>query len=162
MSEFHDNYPVYEVMANHGEEEGKQSRKILWRVFWVMLAITIFELIVGFKAPEMGWSGTLGIKVLFISLTIVKAAAIVLWFMHLKHEVTFFKWAILSMYIGLMSYTIFIVLIEGTYSGHSAHMTRVDQIFIDQQKALAKGHHAGAAAHEGAAHDAADAAEAHH
>jgi len=24
MSDFHDNYPHYEVMSNHGEEEGKK------------------------------------------------------------------------------------------------------------------------------------------
>ena len=161
MSEFHDDYPVYEVMANHGEEEGKKSRKILWRVFWIMLGITLVELYIGFKAPEWGWSGTTFIKVLFISLTIVKAAAIVLWFMHLKHEVTFFKWAILSMYFGLMCYTIFIVLTEGTYSGRTDRMTRVDKIFVDQQKELAKKGHAAAAEH-GAAQDAASATEAHH
>jgi len=30
--EFHDNYPQYEVMANHGEEEGKKNRRTLWNV----------------------------------------------------------------------------------------------------------------------------------
>ena len=43
MSEFHDDYPSYETMAHHSEEEGKVTRKALWRVFWYMLAITIFE-----------------------------------------------------------------------------------------------------------------------
>lgn len=164
MSEFHDNYPQYEVMANHSEEDGKAARKTLWRVFWVMLFITIFELIVGFMAPEKGWSGTFGLKFLFISLTIVKAAAIVLWFMHLKHEVTFFKWAILSMYIGLMMYTIFIVLTEGTYAGREGKLTRVDPIFVEQQKELAKRHHGGASEHGAATHEAAPAhgEEAHH
>jgi caa(3)-type oxidase subunit IV len=159
MSEFHDNYPQYEVMANHGEAEGKENRKTLWRVFWVMLLITIFELVVGFMAPEKGWSGTLWLKTLFISLTVVKAAAIVMWFMHLKHEVKFFKWAILSMYIGLMFYLIFIVLTEGTYSGGKAHRSNVDPIFVEQQAALKAGHH-GAASHEAA--PAAGHEEAHH
>lgn len=147
MSDFHDNYPQYEVMANHGEEEGRENRKVLWRVFWVMLAITIFELVVGYLAPEKGWSGTLWLKTLFISLTVVKAAAIVMWFMHLKHEVSFFKWAILSMYIGLMMYLIFIVLTEGIYSGKSKNVTKVDKIFVEQQAAL-RAHHGHAAAPE--------------
>lgn len=162
MSEFHDNYPQYEVMSNHGEEEGKKSRRVLWNVFWVMLAITIFELIVGFLAPEKGWSGTLWLKVLFIGLTIAKAAAIVLWFMHLKHEVKFMKWAVLAPYIVFMFYTIFIVLTEGTYSGTSGHLTRVDHIYIEQQEALKHGHHAGAASHhDGAAHEEAHGEEHH-
>ena len=46
MSEFHDHYPSYETMAHHSEEEGKKIRRTLWRVFWYMLAITVFELII--------------------------------------------------------------------------------------------------------------------
>lgn len=160
--EFHDNYPQYEVMSNHGEEEGKKNRRVLWNVFWVMLAITIFELIVGFMAPSRGWSGTWWLKTLFISLTVIKAAAIVMWFMHLKGEVKFFKYAILSLYVGLMCYTIFIVLTEGIYAGRSSKMTRVDPIFIKQQEALKSGHH-GAAAHGDAAAEHGEAhEEAHH
>ena len=136
MSEFHDNYPQYEVMANHSEEEGKKNRKTLWRVFWVMLFITIFELIVGSMAPSHGWSGSWWIKTLFISLTIVKAAAIVLWFMHLGHEVKFFKYAILAPYLVFMLYTIFIILTEGTYAGSSGRFTKVDPIFVQQQAEL--------------------------
>ncbi|MEI6019639.1 MAG: cytochrome C oxidase subunit IV family protein, partial [Bacteroidota bacterium] len=104
MSDFHDHYPNYEVMSNHDEEHGKKSRRTLWNVFWVMLAITVFELVVGFLAPSKGWSGTWWIKTLFISLTIVKAAAIVLWFMHLGHEKKVFKYTILMPYVVFMFY----------------------------------------------------------
>ena len=157
MSEFHDDYPSYETMYNHSEEEGKKARKVLWKVFWVMLFITIFELIVGSMAPSRGWSGTMGLKVLFIGLTVVKAAAIVLWFMHLGHEVKFFKYVILMPYIVFILYTVFIVLVEGVYSGKPGNFTRVDKIFIDQQEQLKGGHHAaapaqGAEAEHGAEH----------
>lgn len=150
MSEFHDDYPSYETMYNHSEEEGKKARKVLWKVFWVMLFITIFELIVGSMAPGHGWSGTLWLKVLFISLTVVKAAAIVLWFMHLGHEVKFFKYIILLPYITFILYAIFIILVEGVYSGHPGNFTRVDKIFVEQQQKLKSGH----GGHEGAAHEA--------
>jgi len=145
--EFHDDYPSYETMANHSEEDGKKARKVLWKVFWVMLFITIFELIVGSMAPGRGWSGTMGLKVLFIGLTVVKAGAIVLWFMHLGHEVKFLKYVILIPYMVFILYTVFIVLVEGVYSGKPGNFTRVDKIFIDQQKELSSGHHGAAAAH---------------
>ena len=148
MSDFHDNYPQYEIMSNHDEDYGKKARRTLWNVFWVMLAITVFELVVGFMAPSHGWSGTWWLKTLFISLTILKAAAIVLWFMHLNHEVKFFKYAILVPYVIFMFYTIFIVLTEGTYAGQKENVTRVDPIFIEQQQALKSGHGHGAATHE--------------
>jgi cytochrome c oxidase subunit 4 len=160
MSEFHDDYPSYEHMAHHSEEEGKTKRKALWRVFWYMLFITIVELIIGFMAPSQGWSGTLGIKVLFIGLTIVKAGFIVMAFMHLGHEVKFMKFAILLPYVIFMSYTIFIILDEGVYSGDPQNRTKVDPILIQQQLDLKNGHgHHDAAATE--AHGE-HAEEAHH
>lgn len=147
MSEFHDNYPQYEVMSNHSEEYGKKTRRTLWNVFWVMLIITIVELVIGSMAPSHGWSGTLWLKVLFIGLTVAKAAAIVLWFMHLGHEVKFFKYLILTPYLGLMIYTIFIVLTEGTYSGQNGKYAPTDKIFIHQQEALRHGHHSAGETH---------------
>jgi cytochrome c oxidase subunit 4 len=52
--EFHDNYPQYELMSHHTEEEGKKKRRKLWNVFWIMLCITIVELVVGFMQDSMG------------------------------------------------------------------------------------------------------------
>lgn len=148
MSEFHDDYPHYETMSNHDEAYGKKARRTLWNVFWIMLAITVFELIIGSMAPGHGWTGTLWLKVLFIGLTVVKAAAIVLWFMHLGHETKFFKYTILLPYITFILYAIFIILVEGIYSGQPGNFTRVDKIFIEQQQQLKSGHHSAAGGHE--------------
>jgi len=141
--EFHDDYPQYEMMAQHDESYGKSARRTLWNVFWVMLAITVFELIIGAMAPGKGWTGAMWLKVLFIGLTIAKAAAIVWWFMHLGHEVKFFKYIILLPYFIFMAYTIFVILNEGTYSGNPEHRTKIDPILIQQQESLksAHGHH---------------------
>lgn len=162
MSEFHDNYPSYEHMAHHSEEEGKVTRKKLWRVFWYMLAITIFELIIGSMAPGNGWSGTLWLKLLFIGLTILKAGFIVLSFMHLGHEVKFFKMVVLIPYVVFMSYGIFIILDEGVYSGEEINRTKVDPILIHQQEKLRAGHGHHEAAPAGAEHGAEHKEEAHH
>ena len=142
--EFHDDYPQYELMAHHDEAYGKKARRTLWNVFWVMLVITIFELIIGSMAPGHGWTGAMWLKVLFITLTIVKAAAIVMWFMHLGHEVTFFKYVILMPYIIFICYCIFICLNEGTYSSLPRNKTSVDKILVQQQLDLRNGHHGGA------------------
>lgn len=152
MSEFHDDYPSYETLAHHSEEEGKKTRKVLWRVFWYMLAITIFELIIGSMAPSNGWSGTLWLKLLFIGLTILKAGFIVMAFMHLGHETTFMKYVILLPYAIFISYAIFIILDEGVYSGESINRTKVDPLLIKQQQDLKAGHgahHSENAIHEG-------------
>jgi len=158
MSDFHDEYPSYEHLAHHSEEEGKKTRRTLWNVFWIMLAITVFELIIGSMAPGHGWTGALWLKVLFIGLTIVKAGFIVMAFMHLGHEVKFMKYVILLPYFIFMAYTIFIVLDEGVYSSHSENRTRVDPLFIQQQEQLKHGHHETSATES---HEA-PAEEAHH
>ena len=152
MSDFHDNYPQYEKMSLHDEAQGKKDRRVLWNVFWVMLFITIFELIVGFLAPGKGWTGHLWLKIFFIGFTIIKAAAIVLWFMHLGHEVKVFKYTVLAPYILFMLYAIFIILTEGTYAGEKSRVTRVDKIFIEQQAALHHGAHHEGGQSEGAEH----------
>jgi cytochrome c oxidase subunit 4 len=161
-AEFHDNYPSYETMAQHSEEEGKVTRKKLWRVFWIMLGITIFELVIGSLAPGNGWTGALWLKVLFIGLTILKAGYIVISFMHLGHEVKFFKMVILLPYMVFMAYGIFIILDEGVYSGESINRTKVDPILIEQQEKLKAGHGHHTAEPAGEEHAADHKEEAHH
>jgi hypothetical protein len=126
-----------------------------------MLAITIFELVIGSMAPSHGWSGTTWLKVLFIGLTLVKGAAIVMWFMHLGHEVKFFKYVVLLPYLMFMSYTIFIVLDEGVYSADAGNRTKIDPILIKQQQDLKAGHGHHEASAE-AAHSDEHHEEAHH
>ncbi|MBL7935593.1 MAG: hypothetical protein JNM51_07275, partial [Bacteroidia bacterium] len=63
-----------------------------------------------------------------------------------------------------MSYTIFIVLDEGVYSGEAVNRTKVDPILIKQQEELkaGHGHHDAAAAHEAEHAETGHAEEAHH
>jgi cytochrome c oxidase subunit 4 len=131
MSEFHDNYPSYETMAHHSEEEGAVKRKKLWRVFFIMLAITIVELIIGFQAETWHLSSAI-LKVLFIGFTILKAYYIVYAFMHLGDEYKTLKYTILVPFSIFVIYLIFICLTEGAYSMEIRTM-------IDKLLTLAKG-----------------------
>lgn len=166
MSEFHDDYPDYEHMAHHSEEEGKVKRKKLWQVFWIMFGITILELVVGFKAESWGLLNeargtTVGLKLFFLFFTIAKAAYIVLAFMHLGHEKKSLKWVILAPYCIFIVYLAVMVSVgEGGYS--QIHRADMDQNVVDQaaqhkqpgggghHEASGK-HHEGATHHEGAA-----------
>jgi cytochrome c oxidase subunit IV len=131
--EFNDNYPAYEMMAHHSEEEGKKMRRSLWNVFWIMLIVTIVELVIGFMAPSMAWTGTFGLKFVFIGLTLLKAGFIVMSFMHLGHETKFMKYTVLLPYSVFILYAIFIVLTEGTYTGKPLNRTYIDNTFEKQQ-----------------------------
>lgn len=116
MSEFNDNYPQYELLAHHSEEDGKKKRRKLWNVFWIMLGITLIELMVGFYNTHFS---DIALKIIFIGFTIVKAGFIVLSFMHLGDEIKAFKYAVLVPFCVFIIYLVFIAdLGEGTYSKH--------------------------------------------
>ncbi len=115
MSEFNDPFPNYEVLAQHDEAHGKVARKKLWKVFWILLIITLVEVCVGIKAMDWGISHTV-LKIFFISLTIVKAFYIVYTFMHLGDEERWTKWIIIGPFTGFILYLIFMMTIgEGNF-----------------------------------------------
>ncbi|HTJ15025.1 MAG TPA: cytochrome C oxidase subunit IV family protein [Dinghuibacter sp.] len=71
----------------HEHEEGMTTKKI-WRVFWWMLLITVFEVFWGMRVSHHFAAGYQWVNALvFLSMTLVKAALIVGEFMHLNYEV---------------------------------------------------------------------------
>jgi cytochrome c oxidase subunit IV len=105
---------AYSRAANHDEAHGVAIRKKIWMVTAILTAITILEVGLGIMIkqgtdlwPVVKWS--------FILLTGVKAAYIVLVFMHLGDEKKSFKYVILVPYILFILYLIFICVQESSY-----------------------------------------------
>lgn len=88
------NYATTEGTVPLSDPKSKETRKKLWRVFWILFAVTAFEFLIAFTVPAGGFFGMLKVGV-FIILTIVKAFYIVAEFMHLGHEVKFLAYAII-------------------------------------------------------------------
>ncbi|MEO5572839.1 MAG: cytochrome C oxidase subunit IV family protein [Bacteroidia bacterium] len=91
------------------EHETPNAKKVIWRTFWILLAITIFEVAISFTSINkdvLQWT--------FVALTIVKAGYIVMFFMHLLHEKFTFKYTILGPF-ALIAFLIAIALAEGMY-----------------------------------------------
>lgn len=155
MSEFHDDYPQYEIMAQHSDAEGGPKRKALWKVFWIMLGITIVELIVGSKAEAWGLltetrNSGLFLKLFFILFTIAKAYYIVYSFMHLGHEVKPLKWVIIAPYTVFILYLIYMASVaEGTYSKEGREAMNVHIVNQAKEMQNGGGHHEST----GAGHD---------
>ena len=103
----------YAMAAHHSEEAGAAIRKKIWFVTALLTLITAVEVGMGiiFKRSET-FSWTM-IKLSFIVLTLVKAAYIVLVFMHLGDESSNLKKTILTPYILFISYLLFIAITEG-------------------------------------------------
>jgi cytochrome c oxidase subunit IV len=91
----------------------------IWRVFWILLIVTAVEVILGIIKPAVlvdnSFLGTTLLNLIFIILTIIKAAYIVMEFMHLGHEVKGLKLSILLPAVVLIPYLMFILLVEGHY-----------------------------------------------
>jgi cytochrome c oxidase subunit IV len=91
------------------EHYDPKNKKVIWRTFWILLVITIFEVGIAFTAISKEV-----LMMVFIVLTIVKAYFIVAFFMHLKHEKNTFGYAIILPFV-LIIYLIAMCIAEGTY-----------------------------------------------
>ena len=97
----------------HAEEHESMSKGKIWKVFFILLAITVVEFIIALLVPETMMSKGLR-NFSYIILTLVKAFYIIAFFMHLKFE----KY---SLIVGLTVSFIFIIyfivlmLNEGSY-----------------------------------------------
>lgn len=119
MSAERDDIYEYSLYNHHSDEEGKKIRKKIYKVTLIMTVITLIELGFGIFASKrvIGIeSGTWQmIKLMYISLTVVKAGYIVLSFMHLGDEKRSFKWIVLAPYILYIVYLVYICLTEAVY-----------------------------------------------
>lgn len=91
------------------EHVDPNSKKTIWRTFWILLFITVFEVSIAFTSiPKevLLW--------IFIGLTVVKAYFIIYFFMHLKHEWKALQYSIILPFL-LIVYLIFIAMCEGNY-----------------------------------------------
>ncbi len=102
-------------MAEHSlTERQKPNTKHLWKVFWILLALTALEFVVAFTVDADHYKWTkIGI---FVIMTIIKAYYIVGIFMHLGSETKAFIWTIVLPVIFVL-WLIVALLVEGEYFG---------------------------------------------
>ena len=109
---------IHHEHVSHASEERAHSAlntKMIWRVFWILLGVTIFEVAISFTGISKDV-----LLITFIALTIVKAYFIVGYFMHLKFEVMPLQWSLLLPFI-LIVYLIFIAIYEGSALMHTIY-----------------------------------------
>jgi cytochrome c oxidase subunit IV len=133
-------------------EDHDFSTKAIWRTFWVLLAITVVELVLAIIFYEKpGFMPKHFLNGLFIIGTLAKAFFIVAEFMHLRHEL---KNMIMTIVVPLALFIWFITAflydgnsfknLRNTYDGHFKESANF--------KAPAK-HHEGGAEHKEAKHE---------
>ena len=96
--------PATEITYHH---EPSGSTKRIWRTFWVLLVLTLFELALGFGMylfDTPAWL-TMAMKGIIVILTLAKAFYIVSIFMHLGDEI---RNLIMTIVVPLMLFVWFI------------------------------------------------------
>jgi cytochrome c oxidase subunit 4 len=131
--EFQDGFPNYETLAQHDNEAGKGVRKRLMNVFYLLLVVTLIEVVIGWFwsetiQPATGLTKT-WLIIGFIMFTLLKAGYIVMTFMHLGDETKWMRWMILGPYFIFAVYLIYMVNVtEGHYSANREHRSLLDTL----------------------------------
>lgn len=101
------------------EHEHESNVGLIWKVFGFLSLVTVVEVYLGIIKPESihlnVFLGTSILNWIFLILTLVKAYGIAWYFMHLKHEKTGFRRAIVWTTVFLICYLTALLLIEGGY-----------------------------------------------
>jgi len=104
--------------VEHAQEHESMTKSKIWKVFFILLGITVVEFIIALAVPE-----TLVPKPVkdfaYIILTLVKAFYIVAFFMHLKFEKYTLIVGLLVSFIFIL-YFIVLMINEGNYM--NSHM----------------------------------------
>jgi len=125
-----DNYKPH--LHKIGEAIAPAKTAWIWKVFWILLAVTAVEVVVAYMNYAQGWEMKQTLKYLYIFLTLVKAGYIIFSYMHLKDEKKTFQFT-LGFLVVILTYFIALMMIEGYYqedvrlvfpsymTGHTGH-----------------------------------------
>lgn len=95
------------------------NTKRIWLVFAILSIVTTVEVILGIIKPDfLHMNNFLKMNLLnwiFIILTLYKAYYIIWAFMHVETEKSSLKWSIVAPVVFLVSYLLFILLVEADY-----------------------------------------------
>src|SRR6202012_3494533 len=79
---------VVDVHAGHQSGHPTEfNAKPIWGTFWILLGITMLELVLATIHLKTGFPPKLGLNGLYLILTCAKAFYIIAEFMHLRHEI---------------------------------------------------------------------------
>ncbi len=93
-------------------ESPADMKSQIWRTFWVLLALTLVDIVLYFVLLS---SHSIYKNILFVFLGIVKAFYIVSVFMHMKFERKFLVWIIIAPML-FVAFLIWLALTEAGYT----------------------------------------------
>jgi cytochrome c oxidase subunit IV len=119
--------------TGHDNAHGKFDTKPIWRTFWVLLGITLFELTLATIHIKTGekFPPKLMLNGIYLILTCAKAFYIIAEFMHLRHEI---KNMIMTMAVPACLFIWFILAFTIDGNSYNNLRNRYDRHYSDQTK----------------------------
>lgn len=119
----------YQEITYH--HEPKPHTKHIWRIYWILLGLTIVELALGFLIGETNMPGwvDLFLKGVIVILTLAKAYYIVSYFMHLGDEI---RNMIMTVVVPLLLFVWFIAAFLWDGNSYRASRNRYDPSFKER------------------------------
>jgi cytochrome c oxidase subunit IV len=113
------------------KEKSSFDSKAVWRTFWILLCITVFELVIAIIYYETHFFPKHLLNGVFVIMTLAKAFFIIAEFMHLGHEIRN-----LVMTIAIPACLFIWFLIAFVWDGSSYHTLRqrYDKYYNEQSK----------------------------
>lgn len=111
----------YSLDAGHSEEEGRVIRKKIYFVTLLLSVVTTIEVLLGVFWMDFMPNAWHWVKWVFIVLTMVKAAYIVMTFMHLGDERRNVRSMILMPYVLFLIYIAYVIIWEAEYIQDMLH-----------------------------------------
>jgi cytochrome c oxidase subunit 4 len=118
-----------QTVSHHHEPEF--STKPIWRTFWILLGITLLELILATIHLKTGYPPKLVTNGIYLILTLTKAFYIIAEFMHLRHEI---KNLILTIAVPALLFVWFIIAFLWDGNSFKDLRNRYDAHHYEQSK----------------------------
>lgn len=133
-------------IATHGAQPADKhsfDTKLIWRTFWILLAITVFELIVAIIYYETAESGhpfmpKHVLNGLFVIMTLAKAFFIIAEFMHLRHEI---RNMIMTVAVPALLFVWFVLAFVLDGNSYLHMREKFDRYKVEQSKTKVPVHH---------------------
>ena len=117
-----------ETTTNHGKAHASFDTKPIWRTFWILLGITMVELILATIHLKTGFPNKYVLNGMYLILTCAKAFYIIAEFMHLRHEI---KNMIMTIAVPALLFVWFIIAFLWDGSSYNALRNRYDAHYRD-------------------------------
>jgi len=120
---------THTAAGTHHEPEF--STKPIWRTFWILLGITMVELVFATIHLKTGFPPKFVLNGIYLILTCAKAFYIIAEFMHLRHEL---KNLIMTLGISALLFVWFIIAFLWDGNSYKDLRNRYDEHHVEQSK----------------------------